>query len=541
MAEAVEPALPGHRGTRAIQRMVEFAPATGGLALWVLHQDLPPDDEALPAAAPGALPARPPPLLATDGQTLFYRPAFSGLPLAEQAGRVAHAVLHVALRHPQRLRDLRQLIGDVDPTLFNLCADAIVNSTLGHIAWLSLPEGALTLERLLAETLAVDRSVDQALLEWDVERLYRAIDDRRPAGAPSGRERSPPPLTPPPPPPPPPRRGGQTGRQGGTGGGRQDQPADDGRTAGQAGAGRSSAQAGAADPARQADTTLRRASGRGDAANTADTREADERTAAAREDRARTTPTREDGPRAARARALGGAQATDLQPGAAPTDAPEAEADATRAWSERLLRAHAGDGPFSMLRTLIADLPRSRTPWELVLRTLLARGLSTRPSLSWSRPTRSYIANQGRAGPHRRLPWEPGFSGQRPVPRLVVVVDVSGSIADTLLDRFAREIEAITRRLEAALVLVIGDERVQRVVRFEPGRSDLRDIAFHGGGGTDFTPLLEEADRHRPDITLVLTDLDGPARYRPRSPVIWAVPEAMDLAVAPFGRKLSLR
>jgi len=41
-------------------------------------------------------------------------------------------------------------------------------------------------------------------------------------------------------------------------------------------------------------------------------------------------------------------------------------------------------------------------------------------------------------------------------------------------------------------VLVVGDERVQSVSRFEPGRSDLRDVQFHGGGGTDFTPLLEE-------------------------------------------------
>ena len=32
------------------------------------------------------------------------------------------------------------------------------------------------------------------------------------------------------------------------------------------------------------------------------------------------------------------------------------------------------------------------------------------------------------------------------------------------------------------------------------------------GGGTDFTPLLEEAARHRPDLTVVLTDLEGPAR-----------------------------
>ena len=139
------------------------------------------------------------------------------------------------------------------------------------------------------------------------------------------------------------------------------------------------------------------------------------------------------------------------------------------------------------------------------------------------------------------MPFEPGFSPAKRVPRLVLVVDVSGSIAEELMDRFAREIEAITRRQEAGLTLVIGDQRVRQVARFEPGRSSLRDIVFEGGGGTDFTPLLQEAETHRPDTVIVLTDLDGPARHEPRCPVIWAVPEAHAAAVAPFGRKLVLR
>jgi predicted metal-dependent peptidase len=234
------------------------------------------------------------------------------------------------------------------------------------------------------------------------------------------------------------------------------------------------------------------------------------------------------------------ARHADLLPTPDGQSAPEQEAEQAREWSERLLRAHAGDGEHSMLRALIADLPKVRTPWEQVLRTRLARSLTPKPEVSWSRPSRSYLANQGRAGPSRRMPWEPGFSGRRTAPRLVVVVDVSGSIDGALLERFAREIEAITRRLAASLVLVIGDMQVRRVAHFAPGHSDLRSIDFHGGGGTDFTPLLEEADHHDPDMTVVLTDLQGPARFRPRSAVLWAVPEAWRSAEPPFGRKLVL-
>jgi predicted metal-dependent peptidase len=442
----------GHRGTRAIQRMVEYAPSTGGLALWVAHRDLPDDEGAAPK------PARRDPVIATDGHTVYYDAAFSALPLAAQTGLVAHEVLHIALRHPQRLADLQQRLGDVDAQLYNICADAIVNSALGHLAWLSLPAAAVRLEQLLNTALGGQHSAEAALLSWDVERLYRAIDDRQPAG-----------------------RSGQR------------------------------------------DSRATQAGGQGDA---------------------RDVPQRADGARSAVVRALGAQGIADLLPSPRSQGAqgdPEAQADQARMWSERILRAHAGDGAHSMLRALVADLPRTRTPWEQVLRAQLARCLSQRLDVSWSRPSRSYLANQGRCGPHRRMPFEPGFTPRRAAPRLVVVVDVSGSIEAALLERFTREIEAITRRLEAGVTVVIGDQRVQRVERFEPGRCALRDLHFQGGGGTDFTPLLEEADRHDPDLTVVLTDLQGPARFRPRAPVLWAVPEAQAAAVQPFGRKLTLR
>ncbi len=435
----------GHRGTRAVQRMVEYAPSTGGLALWMHHHDLVDEGAAAPKVPP----------VATDGRRLIYSPTFTTLPLPEQAGWVAHEVLHIALRHAHRYLALQQLVGDVDLPLYNLCADAIVNSTLSHLAWLALPKDAVQLDTLLESSLAITQPVEKSLLEWDVERLYREIDDRRPA-----------------------RGGGRAQERAGSQGDQR-------------------------EGARQA--------------------------------------AREDGPRAARARALGARTQPDLQPGSGTRDAPEAEAEQAREWCERLLRAHAGDGEFSMLRTLGADLPRTRTPWQQVLRTQLARALTPRLDVAWSRPARSYIANQGRNAAGHRMPWEPGFSMARRVPRLAVVVDVSGSIDDALMERFAREIDAITRRLEAGLVLVIGDDRVRDVLHRKPGQSGLGGLSFEGGGGTDFTPLLQEADTHHPDIGVVLTDLDGPARFRPSWPVVWAVTEANAHAVAPFGRVLVLR
>jgi predicted metal-dependent peptidase len=462
-----------HRAVSAVQRLLEYAPASGSLALWVQHRDVADDDATAPPRA----------AVTTDGTHLFYASSFAQLPLPVQTGWVAHAVLHIALRHVPRLQALRATCGDVDAQLFNLCADAIVNTALSHLAWLELPPGAVHLEKLLREVLGIDATPEAALAAWDVERLYRAVDDR---SAPLVRS--------------------------GSAATRRTPPA---------GQGERDAERGGAQPGEQARETERRG---GDAPLVA-----------------HGSALRIDGPRAARLRWLGANAARDLLPGADADRAPEAEAELARDWLERLLRAHAGDAALSLLRSMPADLPRSRTPWEQVLRRHLARGLARRVGLSWSRPARSYLANQGRTRAGRRMPWEPGTTSARSVPRLALVIDVSGSIDAALLARFSAEVAAITRRQASETVLVIGDNTVQRVAHCTPGEVDLRRLELTGGGGTDFTPLLEEADRHRPDVIVVLTDLEGPARYTPRASVLWAVPETGRTIAAPFGRLLLLR
>jgi hypothetical protein len=128
----------------------------GALALWAAHRDLAEDPSPSPCAgegSPAASAACDEPQQAaavtTDGRTLFYAPAFAALPLREQAGWVAHAVLHVALRHLPRRQALRARVGQVDAQLWNLCADAVVQSALAHLRWLERPSGVADLPTLL--------------------------------------------------------------------------------------------------------------------------------------------------------------------------------------------------------------------------------------------------------------------------------------------------------------------------------------------------------------------------------------------------------
>ncbi len=386
------------------------------------------------------------------GVKIYYRASFEYLTIRQQMGLVAHEVLHVALRHTQRLAALQEKLGNVDRELFNICADAVVNSALCQATWLELPAGSVFLDRLLRDVLGIKEEAGAALREWDVEQLYHAIDDRDQPRAPGVKTRQ--------------------GRNGG----------------------------------REKGETQRKDS-RHPTADGHDTDRLSHR----------------DGPLSARTRQIGARIHRDLIATAAATSGPtESEAEEAQAWINRVRQACNADGECSIMRGWIADLRVPRTPWEHVLRTRLAHALAPKPSMSWSRPARS------------------GTSQSSLVPRVALVIDVSGSIDEQLLKQFTHEIEAIVRRQAAGLILIIGDDRVRKTVVFESGRVALDNLEFAGGGGTDFSPLLAEAIRHHPDIGIILTDLDGPAGSSPPFPVVWAVPAVRAQAVPPFGRILVL-
>ncbi|SHF70529.1 Predicted metal-dependent peptidase [Loktanella atrilutea] len=147
--------MSGRHSARARPALVDLAeadPALAALALWCDHRD---------GATTG-----------TAGTVITYGPDFEALPRHVQIGLAAHHVLHVALRHSARMGDLQARHGDAfRPDLFNLAADALVNTVL-LAADHALPRPAVTLEGLLREGLG---QAEGGLAEWDVERLYFAL------------------------------------------------------------------------------------------------------------------------------------------------------------------------------------------------------------------------------------------------------------------------------------------------------------------------------------------------------------------------------
>ena len=244
---------------------------------------------------------------------------------------------------------------------------------------------------------------------------------------------------------------------------------------------------------------------------------------------------------AARAHAHAAKQgfAPDLHP--APAEGPDRIEQAD--WQNHVARAMeagriAGRG-IGMVGRDLADLPQASIPWEIQLRSHLARALLPHPYPSHRRPARRWLAMEdaARHGGTPAPPFEPGLSRVTPAPRIALALDMSGSVDDTRLALFLAEIRGIARRVMAEIWLIPFDDAADK-----PQRVDLSRLptTLRRGGGTAFGPAIAMATRLQPSVAVILTDLDGDPGPAPRFPVLWTVPDDKGIPPPPFGRVLSM-
>ncbi|HFS85204.1 MAG TPA: hypothetical protein ENK72_01135 [Epsilonproteobacteria bacterium] len=115
-------------------------------------------------------------------------------------------------------------------------------------------------------------------------------------------------------------------------------------------------------------------------------------------------------------------------------------------------------------------------------------------------------------------------------PKVGVVLDVSGSVDETLLKALISEVQAIQRKYAIKTVtLVQVDAEIKSIEKF-----GVRDkfIVRHGDGGTimepGFTELMRQPSREVPDIIICATDGDTEERFEDlklpnRVQVIWLI------------------
>ena len=186
------------------------------------------------------------------------------------------------------------------------------------------------------------------------------------------------------------------------------------------------------------------------------------------------------------------------------------------------------------LARLAEQAAESRVDWRSVLRRFVQE--TTNSDYSWTQPNRRYVA-QGL--------YLPALHSEEFGP-LVVAIDTSGSIDNTLLAVFGAELQAVVAEEQPRRVHVLYcDSRVQREDVFERGET----IAMHpkGGGGTNFRPVFEAIERleEPPVCVIYLTDLQGtfPSADYAGPPVLWATPNRISRYAqerVPFGEVVSI-
>jgi predicted metal-dependent peptidase len=160
-------------------------------------------------------------------------------------------------------------------------------------------------------------------------------------------------------------------------------------------------------------------------------------------------------------------------------------------------------------------ISRPRLDWRTLLAAKIrsaAASVSGAADYSYSRPAR------------RRVPRIVLPALRRPVPRVAVIVDTSGSVDDHLLLLAWTEVHGCLRQLgirRDMLTVYAADTEAHRLSG-TPGQR----VSLPGGGGTDMAAAIDVvlAARPIPDMVVVITDGLTPwPRERPRRDVIVAL------------------
>lgn len=165
---------------------------------------------------------------------------------------------------------------------------------------------------------------------------------------------------------------------------------------------------------------------------------------------------------------------------------------------ENLLKSYhlgAGKNEPTEIRKLIEELLKGETlPWHVILRRYLDGWWRQRLVQNWRTTS-------------RKSDMLPGVEPERQS-RVIVAVDVSGSIEDKEYSEFVREVLRISRL--APTFLVIWDVRAELVGQIKTETDfKLKSKSVRGYGGTQITslrPLLKKMRIGSGDLLIVLTD-----------------------------------
>lgn len=166
-----------------------------------------------------------------------------------------------------------------------------------------------------------------------------------------------------------------------------------------------------------------------------------------------------------------------------------------------------GMGQGNMLLALENDLPPPVVPWNHILRKVITRDLGTKMDDSY---TRLGCSTRAALSMGRRAPYQPGTTIFTERPRVLVVLDVSGSHISQLKQCFS-EIWSIAQKKNAAVDVITFDDGVQQKIEIRT-KQDFRKIleaGITGGGGTCLANVFAEAKKLRTPYRACVIMTDG--------------------------------
>jgi predicted metal-dependent peptidase len=213
----------------------------------------------------------------------------------------------------------------------------------------------------------------------------------------------------------------------------------------------------------------------------------------------------------------------------------ESEAEMARARREvaESVRQHAQQGrgkvPAGLARWAEVELAPPVIPWQRRLARVVRTAVAWRPGavdLRYTTPSRRQ-AGLGFGAGRAVLP-----AYQRPVPKVGIGLDTSGSMGTAELAASLAEVQGVLKAVGAEVSFCSCDSKVH-----EGAKGSVRTVKearklVKGGGGTSFLPIFETLAKDRCEVIIICTDGCGPAPAQaPRGMrVIWVL-------MGPFARK----
>lgn len=149
------------------------------------------------------------------------------------------------------------------------------------------------------------------------------------------------------------------------------------------------------------------------------------------------------------------------------------------------------------LESMISSLKNSKgeLPWNLYLKRLMGTVESNKKKTITRR--------------NRRQPERLDIRGQlrSHKAKIVVALDISGSISDQEFNQAIREVLAIVKNYNHEITIIECDSEIRRVYNVKSVK-DLKD-RINIRGGTKFTPVFEYANKHKVNLLVYFTDGKG--------------------------------